>query len=116
MATTHPVETIAKLLILTERRVQQLAREGILPKAEHGRYELVPVVQAYAALQSLEVRWNRVLVKEKVRQQARELQSAQAVPTSMQPPPQSPAADRPAPPPVPHRGKRLEVRRSSWMS
>ncbi|MDP2358362.1 MAG: hypothetical protein Q8M31_20210 [Beijerinckiaceae bacterium] len=47
MATTHPVETIAKLLILTERRVQQLAREGILPKADHGRYELVPVVQAY---------------------------------------------------------------------
>lgn len=45
--TTYPVETIAKLLVLTERRVQQLAREGILPKAEHGRYELAPVVQAY---------------------------------------------------------------------
>lgn len=44
---TYPVGTIAKLLLLTERRVQQLVKEGVLPKAERSRYELVPVVQAY---------------------------------------------------------------------
>ena len=44
---TYPVATIAKLLLLTERRVQQLLSEGVLPRAERGRYELAPVVQAY---------------------------------------------------------------------
>ena len=44
---TVPLATVAKLLDLTERRVNQLAKEGILPKAARGRYELVPVVRAY---------------------------------------------------------------------
>lgn len=44
---TVPLATIAKLLDLTERRVNQLAKEGVLPKAARGRYELVPVVRAY---------------------------------------------------------------------
>lgn len=44
---TYPVATIAKLLILTERQVQALAKDGVLPKAERGRYALVPVVQSY---------------------------------------------------------------------
>jgi phage terminase Nu1 subunit (DNA packaging protein) len=44
---TYSVEIIAKLLVLTPRRVQQLTKEGVLPKAERGRYELAPVVQAY---------------------------------------------------------------------
>lgn len=44
---TYPVGTIAKLLVLTERQVQSLATQGVLPKSERGRYELVPVVQAY---------------------------------------------------------------------
>ena len=44
---TYPVGTIAKLLLLTERHVQNLAASGVLPKADRGRYELVPVVQAY---------------------------------------------------------------------
>ena len=43
----YPVTTIAKLLILTERQVQSLARQGVMPKADRGRYELVPVVRAY---------------------------------------------------------------------
>ena len=48
MATaTYPVTTIAKLLLLTPRRVQQLTAEGVIPKAERGRYELVPAVQGY---------------------------------------------------------------------
>jgi phage terminase Nu1 subunit (DNA packaging protein) len=44
---THPLKTIATLLDLSERRVQQLSREGVIPKSERGRYELVPAVQGY---------------------------------------------------------------------
>lgn len=46
-APTYPVGVIAKLLLLTDRRVQQLTAEGIIPKAERGRYELAPAVQGY---------------------------------------------------------------------
>lgn len=46
---TYPVKTIAALLRLTERRVQQLSKEGVIPKAERGRYELAPAVQGYIA-------------------------------------------------------------------
>ena len=46
-AQTYPIDTIAKLLDLTPRRVQQLSGEGVIPKAERGRYELVPAVQGY---------------------------------------------------------------------
>jgi phage terminase Nu1 subunit (DNA packaging protein) len=44
---SYPLATIAKLLMLTDRRVQQLAKEGHIPRAERGRYELVPAVQGY---------------------------------------------------------------------
>lgn len=44
---TYPVSTISKLLLLTDRRVQQLVKDGIIPKTEHGRYELAPAVQGY---------------------------------------------------------------------
>jgi phage terminase Nu1 subunit (DNA packaging protein) len=47
MATTVPLDTICKLLDLTPQRVNQLAKEGVIPKVERGRYELVPVVRAY---------------------------------------------------------------------
>lgn len=46
-AATYPVSTIAKLLLLTDRRVQQLTEQGVIPKAERGRYELAPAVQGY---------------------------------------------------------------------
>lgn len=46
-APTYPVGTIAKLLMLSDRRVQQLTKEGVIPKAERGRYELAPAVQGY---------------------------------------------------------------------
>lgn len=46
-APTYPVTTIAKLLMLSERRVQQLTAEGVIPKSERGRYELAPAVQGY---------------------------------------------------------------------
>lgn len=44
---TVPVGTLAKLLLLTERRIQQLAKEGVIPKGPRGEYELVPSVQGY---------------------------------------------------------------------
>lgn len=44
---SYPVAAIAKLLLLTERRVQQLHKEGIIPRSDRGRYELVPSVQGY---------------------------------------------------------------------
>ncbi len=44
---TYPVGTIAKLLMISERRVQQLTADGVIPKAERGRYELAPAVQGY---------------------------------------------------------------------
>ena len=44
---THPVAVISKLLDLTPRRVFQLANEGVIPRAERGRYELVPAVRGY---------------------------------------------------------------------
>jgi phage terminase Nu1 subunit (DNA packaging protein) len=46
-----PVSTIAHALDVTPRRVQQLAAEGVIPKAERGRYPLIPVVRAYLAHQ-----------------------------------------------------------------
>lgn len=48
----QPIAVIARLLDLTERRVQQLAREGVIPPAarngtERGRYDLVGAVRGY---------------------------------------------------------------------
>jgi phage terminase Nu1 subunit (DNA packaging protein) len=47
MAASISLEQIAKLLDLTPRRVQQLSSEGIIPKSDRGRYELVPAVRGY---------------------------------------------------------------------
>ena len=48
MATnSQPTAVIARLLDLTERRVQQLSREGVIPKGEHGRYDLIGAVRGY---------------------------------------------------------------------
>ncbi len=46
-ATTYPTGTIAKLLMLTDRHVQRLTAEGVIPKTGTGRYELAPAVQGY---------------------------------------------------------------------
>ena len=43
----HPVATVARVLDLSERRVQQLAREGTIPRAKHGQYDLIACVQCY---------------------------------------------------------------------
>jgi hypothetical protein len=42
-----PAETIAQLLGLTPRRLQQLAAEGFIPRSERGLYPLVGAVQGY---------------------------------------------------------------------
>lgn len=43
----YPKETIANLLNVSERRIEQLARKKIIPKAGRGVFDLGPTVQAY---------------------------------------------------------------------
>ena len=47
MSPLYPASTLAKLFHLTERRVQQLARDGIIAKGIKGKYDLVSSVQGY---------------------------------------------------------------------
>ena len=58
MATNaQPIGVIARLLDLSERRVQQLSRDGVIPKAERDQYDLVGAVRGYVAyLRDLAVR------------------------------------------------------------
>lgn len=44
---TYSVSVIAKLLMISERRVQQLAKRGVIPKVGRGRYPLAGSVQGY---------------------------------------------------------------------
>jgi phage terminase Nu1 subunit (DNA packaging protein) len=46
-AQTYPVAVISKLLDLTPRRIRQLVGEGVIQRAEKGRYELVSSVRGY---------------------------------------------------------------------
>jgi phage terminase Nu1 subunit (DNA packaging protein) len=46
-ATKVSVQVIARLLMISERRVQQLANEGVIPRTETRRYNLEESVQAY---------------------------------------------------------------------
>ena len=46
-ATKVSVQVIARLLMISERRVQQLVNEGIIPRSESRRYNLEDSVQAY---------------------------------------------------------------------
>lgn len=43
----YPKETIAALLNISERRLEQLAKQKIIPKAGRGVFDLGPTVQAY---------------------------------------------------------------------
>ena len=47
MATSFNITAISKLLKLTERRIQQLAKDNIIPRAERGKYDLVSSVHGY---------------------------------------------------------------------
>ena len=42
-----PVASLARLFNLTERRIQQMARDGIIPKPEKGKYDLINCTRAY---------------------------------------------------------------------
>ena len=44
---SYSASTIAKLFDITERRVHQLVKERVLPKASRGNYELVPCIKGY---------------------------------------------------------------------
>lgn len=44
---SYNVEVMSKLLVLTPRRVQQLANEGVIIKTGRGRYDLIQSVQGY---------------------------------------------------------------------
>jgi len=44
---TYSLETISKLLMLSERRCQQLVTDGVIPKHARGEYDLVQSVQGY---------------------------------------------------------------------
>ncbi|SKA72301.1 Phage DNA packaging protein, Nu1 subunit of terminase [Thiothrix eikelboomii] len=44
---SYPVEIMSRLLLLTPRRVQQLANEGVVEKTDRGRYDLIKSVQGY---------------------------------------------------------------------
>jgi len=46
-AATQPIGVISRLLDLSERRIQQLSREGVIPKAERGQYDLIGSVRGY---------------------------------------------------------------------
>lgn len=68
MASYYSVQTIAELLGITPRRVQQLAVKGVLPKPERGKYELVPTVQGYVKhLRELSQGQGSSLTEERVR-------------------------------------------------
>ncbi len=47
MEIVYSVKTIAELLMLSERRVQQLVQEKVIPRARAGEYDLVGSVQGY---------------------------------------------------------------------
>lgn len=46
-ANNVPASTLARLFNLTERRVQQLAKDGIIPRGAKGEYALLPSVKGY---------------------------------------------------------------------
>jgi len=49
MTTSVPgsVATLAKLLNLSERRIYQLVKEGVIPKVKSGQYDIVGAIQGY---------------------------------------------------------------------
>ena len=52
------LRTLSILLDVTERRIQQLAREGVMVRDKRGRYDLIPSIQGY-------VRYLRAYVEKK---------------------------------------------------
>jgi hypothetical protein len=72
------VSQVASLLNLTPRRVQQLAKEGVIPKPERGRYQIAGCVRGYIAYlqKSVETATNKArqpLLADLASQQARKM-------------------------------------------
>jgi len=44
---TVNLATLAKLLNLSERRIQQLAREGVIPRVQTGQYDVIGAIRGY---------------------------------------------------------------------
>lgn len=73
----YPVGVIAKLLNVSDRRVQQMVKEGIIPKAQRGKYDLIACVQGYVKyLQDLA--FGKDMVPTDVHTTRARLQTAQA--------------------------------------
>jgi hypothetical protein len=49
-AQDHPIETIARLLGISPRRIRQLTAAGVIPRSSRGRYPLVGSIQGYVRL------------------------------------------------------------------
>jgi hypothetical protein len=47
MSVKQPANIVAKLLNITRRRVQQLSHDGIIPKPEDGKYNLIGCFTGY---------------------------------------------------------------------
>ena len=41
------LSAISQLLKLSERRIQQLAKDEVIPKAQRGEYDMIPCVHGY---------------------------------------------------------------------
>jgi len=73
-----PIAVIAKVLELTERRVYQLAKEGIVPRATSGKYDLIACVQAYIRYLRAAAGGGERLVSDDIAQDKARLVKAQA--------------------------------------
>ena len=45
--TVVTAQVIGQIIGVTDRRVRQLAQEGVIPKLKNGSYDLVPTINAY---------------------------------------------------------------------
>jgi hypothetical protein len=57
------VADVARVLNLKERRVQQLAQEGIIPKPDHGKYNLAGCIMAYNKYRDITVKQDEINLK-----------------------------------------------------
>ncbi len=49
MTQAVPAKFLAELLNISQRRIQQLAKEGTIPKAERGQYPLLACIKGYVS-------------------------------------------------------------------
>lgn len=71
MAKAYNVKNMAQILCLSERRVRQLADEGIVPEVSDGWFKLLPAVQGY-------IKYLQGLVENPQKEQAQRLLTLKA--------------------------------------